>query len=122
MPICWSYILLMLAARSNWRIFLLCGFIVGILPQVQGHSLITLLEWTFAHAVVMFPWKSCKEMKNMVLHYFVLGIPALVLAVPQLLPFVARVSKEKFVTFVPIWADDQLNFFIIIIHYDWCRY
>jgi hypothetical protein len=52
-------------------------------------------------------------MKTRVLHYFVLGIPALVLAVPQLVPFVGRVSKEKFVTFVPIWADDHLNFFTL---------
>jgi hypothetical protein len=103
----------MISAKGNWRVYLLSGLIVGFLPQVQGHSLITLLEWTFAHAVVSFPWSSLKEMRDQILLYAVLGIPALTIAIPQLLPFIGRVSKDRFVTFIPIWADDHLDFFTL---------
>jgi hypothetical protein len=113
MPICWSYILLMIIAKGNWRVYLFCGLIIGILPQVQGHSLITLLEWTYAHALINFPWRSLKEMRAQILLYLVLGVPALTIAIPQLLPFIGRVSQDRFVTFVPVWADDRLDFFTL---------
>jgi hypothetical protein len=109
MPICWSYIFLMLKKGRHWRKFLLCGLIVALLPQVQGHSLITLVEWTFAFALLNFPWQI-RKWKKEIRNYVILGIPAIGLGVPQLLPFIGRVAKTKFVTFVPIWADDKITF------------
>jgi hypothetical protein len=111
MPICWSYILLLGIGKLHRRIYFLCGLLVGLLPQVQGHSLITLFEWTLAYAVLNFPWKSCSEMAARALLWAILGAPALMLSIPQLAPFLGRVAKESFWTFVPVWVDDKRSFF-----------
>jgi hypothetical protein len=111
MPICWAYILLLMIGKLNRRIYFLSGILVGILPQVQGHSLVTLFEWTLAYGALNFPWKSVPEMAARVQLWAILGAPALLLSIPQLAPFVGRVMKESFWTFVPVWADDKRNFF-----------
>jgi hypothetical protein len=111
MPICWSYILLLTIGKLNRRIYFLCGILVGLLPQVQGHSLITLFEWTLAYGALNFPWRSVPEMAARAELWAILGAPALVLSIPQLAPFIGRVAKESFWTFLLIWSDDQRNFF-----------
>jgi hypothetical protein len=109
LPICWSYILLQMVANKNWRIYLFCGLLIGLLPQVQGHGLIALLEWTFAHAIINFPWNRKKEISKYVLRYLLLGIPAIGLSVPQLSPFFNRISNH-FSTFQSLWSDDHKSF------------
>jgi hypothetical protein len=78
---------------------------------VQAHSLITVLEFTFAFAILNFPYKSPARWLSEIKNYFILGLPALGLGLPQLIPFLARASKESFYTLVPIWADDRRTFF-----------
>jgi hypothetical protein len=109
MPLCWSYIYLLLSKGHKWPKFLFCGLIVAVLPQVQGHSLITLLEWTFGFAVINFRWQFRKLWKDF-RNYIILGIPALGIGIPQLLPFFGRVAQTNFVTLNPIWADDRITF------------
>jgi hypothetical protein len=111
MPICWSYILLLMIGRRHWKIYFTCGLFIGLLPQVQGHSLITLLEWTFAYGFINFPWSSIKEYGKHIRLWLILATPALALSIPQLTPFVGRVVTESFWTLVPIWVDDHRNFF-----------
>ena len=108
-PICWSYICLLLNNHSKRQIFFLCGIIVGILPQVQGHALIALFEFTLGYGLLHFPWRSYRKMVKEVKNYIILGVPALVLAVPQLSPFVARVTRNSFIKAQPIWTELKLN-------------
>ena len=109
MPMCWAYICLLINNQSKWQIFFLCGLIVALLPHVQGHSLICLFEFTLFYALLTFPWRSWTKMVQVGVRYLVLGIPALIIALPQLIPFRHRVSGTSFFQIKPLWSIWEMN-------------
>ncbi|OHT01619.1 hypothetical protein TRFO_07535 [Tritrichomonas foetus] len=112
--------------RINIKIFFFCGLIVASLAQVQAHSLIALAEWTFAYAIINFPykslfplkklihfrnWNSLRKLKEQIICYLILAVVAFGLGIPQLIPYVGRAKNKHFITFTPIWKDNKKNFF-----------
>ena len=113
LPFSYGFLVLMDSKHpfKSIRPYLLCGILVGLMPQVQAHACIAAFEWTLAYAIIHFPWKNTKKWWHQLRCYFALSIPAFALALPQLLPYLSRAESKGFFSFVPIWDDDQTNFF-----------
>lgn len=98
LPICWSVILILMscASKPNKLPFLAAGLLVGILPQVQPHSIIALAEWGGLLFLIQFPFAEVHKWKFYISNYACLGIPALLLGIAQCLPFMDRLSHNFF--------------------------
>ncbi|EAY17909.1 hypothetical protein TVAG_225350 [Trichomonas vaginalis G3] len=111
-----SYAFMVIIMRSKFtsvKSFILAGLIVALMPQIQAHALIAAFEWLLAWAVINFKWKQPKEWWPQIKCYIALGIPALTLGIPQLVPYMERSQEKGFFTINPVWNDDKLNFFIL---------
>ena len=109
-----SYAFLVIMECSNFKSilpYILCGILVGLMPQVQAHACIAAFEWTIAYAIIHFPWKKPSKWWHQLRCYFALAIPAFTLALPQLIPYLSRAESKGFFSFTPIWKDDDVNFF-----------
>jgi hypothetical protein len=76
--------------RLDWRVFLAMGMLVAALPQVQPHSLIALFEYSVGLVVVNVRRFSLGYVK----HFAIYGISALLLSLPQLIPYISRTVGE----------------------------
>ena len=108
LPIAWSVILLLMTfnGEKNLRVFFGIGLVVASLGQVQPHSIIALLEWGGSFAAITFPFKNKKKWSVWIMNYFVLGVTAIAIGVPQFLPFFGR-TKSGFWKFAPIYIEEH---------------
>lgn len=98
MPLAWSVIAILMKCNNgmNIKAFLCAGLIVASLAQVQTHSIIALLEWGVVYAAITFPYTNTKKWKSPILNYLSLGLVAIIIGLPQCLPYFGRTQKDFF--------------------------
>lgn len=116
MPLCYWTILCLIHGieKSDFKMFILAGIYVGFMPLVQVHSYVAVAQWAIAYCLIHFPYKKLREKRwKGVLKYVgkwaVFAVVANVMALPQLYPFMNRLSsaKSQFVQLNPIWNTNE---------------
>jgi hypothetical protein len=110
LPLAWSVILLLMSfnGERNIRVFFATGLVVASISQVQAHSIIALLEWGCLFAAITFPFKNRKKWSIWIFNYLALGVTAIIIGVPQFLPFFGR-TKSGFWKVAPLYIEEHLN-------------
>lgn len=124
MPIAYSIILILMVAGKSESInpqpFIAIGLLVASLPQVQMHSVIAVAQWGVFYVIRSFPYRSIKKsFKPFFVNYSILAVTALIIGVPQILPFLSRMKTSNFMQIKPLWKDDSgrnYNFFSFWIY------
>eukprot|EP00299_Pterocystis_sp_00344_P008762 c3450_g1_i1.p1 GENE.c3450_g1_i1~~c3450_g1_i1.p1 ORF type:complete len:526 (-),score=108.25 c3450_g1_i1:1-1578(-) len=101
-------------AHVQSRLFGLAGILVGLLPQTQPHSFVSvgiiILTVAIIQTVQLLWTRSWKHRFTIhaVQNWITFGILAFALGIPQLLPFVHRVSHGSgFVRFATAWDEEK---------------
>jgi len=113
LPFAWFTILILMKSDSSldYRSFFAAGLFVASLPQLQPHSVIALAQWGIIYAIISFPWKYRSSWISVIKNYATLGSVAVILGIPQIIPFLDR-TKPGFFKLSPIWkGENNRNFF-----------
>ena len=113
-PVSYAYLIVMYNVDfKSVKPFIFAGLIIALMPQLQAHACIAAFEWTLAFGILHFPLFEPKKWLRQIICYASLGIPALGLALPQLLIFMTRAKGKGFFSAIPIWKDMNQNFFTL---------
>ena len=111
-PVSYAYIVVMNNVDfKSTKPFIFAGLLISLMPQLQAHACIAAFEWTLIFGILHFPWTKPSKWMNQIICYLSLGIPALSLSIPQLIPFLSRAHTDGFFSLVPIWVDEKQSFF-----------
>ncbi|EAY08542.1 hypothetical protein TVAG_487690 [Trichomonas vaginalis G3] len=106
-PLAWGAISILMSTlnNQNYSQFIAVALIVGILPQVHPHSIIALMEWGSCFGLIQLIRVKKSKVCKLVGCYFVLGIIAISVGVPQFLPYFKRVESNNFMKLMPIGQE-----------------
>lgn len=113
-PLAWGSIAILMSTMDSMDIspYIAVAFIVGILPQVHPHSIIALMEWGSCFGLIQLSRVKKRNILKLIRNYFVLGVIAIAVGVPQFMPYFERSSSQGFFTFAPIYKEIQKSGFI----------
>lgn len=110
LPLSYGFIIILLNQKfKSVKPFIMAGLLVAIMPHIQAHACISAFEFALAFGIINFPWKDKKKAIFQIKCYICMGIPALGIGIPQLIPFFGRVSTNGFTKLKPIWKDDRVG-------------
>jgi hypothetical protein len=104
LPMAWAIILMLGITASDLPWFCCIGALVGLLPQVQPHSIVACAQYGVVHAFLTFPWRGAwlRPIGN----YAALAVVAISIGAWQLAPFLHRLG-DSFVQVCPLWAAEK---------------
>lgn len=117
MPFAYAIIFMLMTVGSipalDIHAYTAIGLLVAVLPQVQPHSIIATAQWGIVNFLICFPWKNIRKSLPVITNYFVLAGVAVVVGVPQILPFMNRLHGS-FIQMKWIWyGESDRNFFTL---------
>ena len=106
LPLCvWSILALSIGVEcNNWKMFVLAGVMTGFMPQVQVHAYVAIAQWAITLCLITTKFDK-RSIARAVRYWGTYAIIANVMAFPQLLPYIKRVSnaRHSFLNINPIW-------------------
>lgn len=111
MPLCyWTFLLLIqgFQHKSLGKMFI-AGVLTGFTPLVQVHSYVAIAQWAITYCAITFPYKQSRQWQRTFLLWAVFGITANVMAFPQFLPYLNRLTTNdsSFLRLDPIWKGQS---------------
>lgn len=113
LPIVWGVIFMFIisedfSTRFSPRYYVAIGLLISVLPQVQGHALIALFQWCFAHCLINIPVKIHEKMVYYVVNHSIIIAVVCVFGLFQLKPYMGRAKSDNFFTFSKIWSSERV--------------
>ena len=98
-------------SHNKIRFFILSGICTGLLPQLQVHSFVAIIQFTaiifLIHFIIFFNKKAFVSIKSLLFYLFIYEIFSWVIGLPLIIPFIRRtLETDNFIKFNPFWNDN----------------
>ena len=99
LPMCWSIILCLYKIgykrKQLYAEYIFIGIFVGLLTQVQPHSIISVSEWGIFYFLISFllNLRSISDFPIIMENYICLGFCAILIGIPSSIPYIHRLKS-----------------------------
>lgn len=126
MPLCyWSLVFIIYGIKyKSYSSMLIAGIYVGFMPLVQVHSYMAIAQWSIIYCLIKFPFKKRQKWVNFIKLWSVFAVIANLMAIPQLLTYLQRITNAKRGNFLspnPIFMSKWSKFKLLSPFILWWR-